>query len=223
MSGIIKKRPLVSVILPTFDRYEIAVQNVDNILKQDYDNFEIIVCDDSNLDYLKDNIKVRDVLIGRKIKYFYTALFDHEKNKTYGLAAARNTGVINANGEILVFLDDRITPDKPDMISIFVNKIEEAKGEKVWFFGDKGAHKTAFVENCSAIKRQHIIDAGMFCERITKYGGMTRELFCRFSRQGFKFVYVPEALATALTKSKDRERKEKESVEMKELLRRMGV
>ena len=42
---------LVSVIMPTYNRYDIAIQNVKNILAQDYPKIEVIVCDDSDKDY----------------------------------------------------------------------------------------------------------------------------------------------------------------------------
>ena len=146
-------------------------------------------------------------------------MFDIDGNKDYGLARGRNRGIVESTGEFLVFLDDRITPNKPNVVQLFVNAL--IKDKKKWVFGDKGAQKTSFVENFSAIRKSEIVDAGMFCERINKYGGMTKELHGRFSRQGFDFVYMPECTAEQLCKSSNWDKKEKEIPQMKELLNRM--
>lgn len=213
--------PQVSVIIPTCRRYEVVLANVLNIQQQNYPKIEILVCDDSNKEYLIENMEAKNKLLPH-CRYFYCSQYDHEGKKDYGLARARNTGIIHANGQVLVFLDDRITPANPDMIRTFVDKILEKQKQKVWFFGEKGGNKSSFVENCSAILRKRIIEAGMFNERLQKYGAMTRELIGRFSAQGFSFEYVPEALAMPLDKSRDRDRKEAEILESREILRKLG-
>lgn len=213
----------ISVILPTCNRYDVCRENVENILLQEYSEFEIIVCDDSDLDYYKNNSSefLKFIASHKKkgVRYAYTAMFDKDRKKDYGLARARNHGIISSDGEFLVFLDDRITPDKKDVFSTFVENLKTT--EKTWFFGNKGADKSSFVENFSAIRRSEMVDAGMFCERINKYGGMTRELHGRFTRQNFNFVYLPQCLARQVCKSSGWDKKDKEIPEMKELLRRM--
>lgn len=212
----------VSIILPTCNRYEVCKENVENILKQEYADFEIIICDDSNLEYYTANYEEFSKFISsnkKKVRYVYCALFDRKGKKDYGLARARNFGIIESTGEFLVFLDDRITPDKPNVIELFVNAIKGS--EKTWFFGNKGADKSSFVENFSAIRKSEMVDAGLFCERINKYGGMTRELHGRFTRQGFKFMYLQDCLARQICKSSGWEKKDKEIPEMRDLLKRM--
>lgn len=217
-------RKSVSVIIPVCNRYHIARENIKNIQSQKHQDLEIIICDDSSKDYWNENKKAREEMIKESgASYFYTALFDKDGNKEYGLGRARNVGVINAVGHMLIFLDERITPANDIFISTFVDKLKEAKDDKKWFFGEKGGNKTSFVENCSAILKKHVVTGGLFCERINKYGGMTREIISRFSRQGFSFVYVPEALCKTLEKSRERERKEKEIPEARDMLRKMGA
>ena len=222
MSWNIKE--MASVILPTYNRYEVCLENLNNILQQKYSPLEVIVCDDSDKDYFEKNVKSFKEKISKlkNVKYIYSARFDHKGKKDYGLARARNFGVIESRGEYLVFLDDRITPAEDRMINVFVKHLKALnEHEKVWFFGDKGAHKEAFVENCSAIKRHQLVDAGMFCERVDRYGGMTRELIGRFKRQGFKMVYLPGALAKQVCKSRDRAAKKEQIKEMGYLLHKL--
>jgi len=190
------KKPKVSVVIPTCNRHAVLLKNVQNIRKQNY-AVEIVVCDDSHIEDYKKNRDVIKEISDTVDQYHYTALYDHEKNKVYGLGRARNRGVIECSGEIIVFLDDRITPANNKMISVFVHELGK-NSSKCWVFGDKGAHKTAFVENCSAVRRKYVIDAGMFPETINSYGFMTREIYARCKRQGFKFIYVPTALAEPL-------------------------
>lgn len=211
-----------SVILPTSNRYHVVLENIKNIKLQSYSPLEIVVCDDSDREYYKANNAdfLKELANLGVTKYFYVARFDHDGNKDYGLARARNFGVVEASGEYLIFLDDRITPAHEDMVAVFVRKLEESKS-KVWYFGDKGAQKQSFVENCSAIRRSHIVDAGLFMERIDKYGGMSRELIGRFTRQSFRFVYVPEAKAKQVCKSSGWDRKPAQIEEMKKLLEKL--
>jgi glycosyltransferase involved in cell wall biosynthesis len=215
------KKDMVSVILPTSNRYEVALENIKNILEQSYKMIEVIVCDDSDKDYFEKNSEsFRQKLDKNRCKYVYCARFDANGKKDYGLARSRNFGVIESEGEYLVFLDDRITPAEPNAISIFVSSLKPSK-EKIWVFGDKGANKTSFVENFSAIRRSHIVVAGMFCERVDQYGGMTREIISRYTNQGFKFKYVPEAKGKQVCKSRGWDKKPEQISQMGKLLEKL--
>jgi glycosyltransferase involved in cell wall biosynthesis len=199
----------VSVILPTCNRYSVLLRNIENIRLQDHP-VEICVSDDSHINDYKKNRKLVEEIREKADKYIYTATYDHEGKKLYGLGRARNFGLIESTGEFVIFLDDRITPAIPKMISKFVVRLMEAKRKKLWLFGNKGANKTSFVENCSAARKSEIIAAGMFPETINRYGFMTREVYSRFLRQGFKFIYLPDALAKPLcsgTRRNDPKRK----------------
>jgi glycosyltransferase involved in cell wall biosynthesis len=197
-----------TVIIPTCNRYPVLLDNLKNIRKQTFAT-EIIVCDDTHIKDLKENRTIIEDIKKLSNQYFYSALYDHEGHKLYGLGRARNQGVIHANCEILIFLDDRITPADEKMVATFVEKLKSLP-KKYWIFGDKGAQKTSFVENCSATRRQDLITCGMFCESINSYGFMTRELFSRARRQGFEFTYVPTALAKPLCTGSRRNSEERE-------------
>lgn len=215
---------MASVIIPTANRYHVAKENIENCLKQTYTPLEVIVCDDSNLPYHKEHSPAFIEWVGQhpNVKYLYCARFDANGNKDYGLARARNFGVIESSGPYTILLDDRITPANEHMVAKFVSKLNEfGRDRKVWIFGDKGAHKESFVENCSAIWRHHLVDAGLFLERIEKYGAMSKELFGRFTRQGFTFVFYPDAQAKQVCKSSGWDRKEKEIEESKKFLEKL--
>jgi teichuronic acid biosynthesis glycosyltransferase TuaG len=87
--------PLVSVVIPTYERVELTLAAVDSVLNQEYKNFEIIVVDDGSsevvISQLEKSLPVGVVLI---------------KQSHSGLpAVARNEGIHRATGEWIAFLD----------------------------------------------------------------------------------------------------------------------
>lgn len=88
-----------SIILPTYNRKEYIDKAVSSVLKQTYQNFELIIIDDGSTDNTKNYIKknyAKQIKEG-KIRYFY------EKNK--GVCRARNYGLKQAKNEWIAFLD----------------------------------------------------------------------------------------------------------------------
>lgn len=94
---------LISVIVPVYNVEEYIDECIISILQQTYKNIEIILVDDGSTDrsgILCDGYKAKD-------KRVYVI---HQENM--GLAAARNTGIQQAKGEYLAFVDsdDFISP-----------------------------------------------------------------------------------------------------------------
>jgi glycosyltransferase involved in cell wall biosynthesis len=218
-----KKKMKISVIIPTCNRYKTLLENIE-ILRDQKHYAEIIVCDDTHIDQVKENEKLLNLIKEKADKYCYSAVYDYSGKKLYGLGRARNYGVIESTGEALVFLDDRIAPANNNLINVFVNKLKQC-GPKVWLFGEKGANKKSFVENCSCCRRKELITSGMFPETINSYGFMTREIYARHVRQGWKFIYVPDALAKPIrtgSRRNDPER-QKQIDYSKDILKRMSL
>jgi glycosyltransferase involved in cell wall biosynthesis len=90
------KKPLVSVVMPTFNRARLLERALRSALKQTYDNLDIIVVDDASSDNTPDVVKA---IQDDRVRYTR-----HETNR--GGSAARNTGIRAANGEYIAFLDD---------------------------------------------------------------------------------------------------------------------
>lgn len=91
--------PLVSVIIPTYNRRNTIGRAIDSVLHQTYKNIEIIVVDDGSVDDTKEFISSRYLSEG-SVPVFYTV----NKGKK-GAAGARNFGVESANGEYIAFQD----------------------------------------------------------------------------------------------------------------------
>lgn len=96
------QEPFVSVIVPTYARTELLQDAIKSVLKQTYVNYEIIVVDDNGREgiFRESTEKFMEQYKGVNcIKYIL-----HEENR--GGCVARNTGIQNAKGELIAFLDD---------------------------------------------------------------------------------------------------------------------
>jgi len=86
--------PIVSVIMPVFNVEEYVAQAITSVLDQSFKNFELLIIDDGSTD---SSIDICRVFEDRRIRIF--------KQKNRGLAGARNSGIRNAKGRYLAFLD----------------------------------------------------------------------------------------------------------------------
>ena len=92
-SPLVKSKPLVAVIIPTLNRYPYLKDVMEDLEKQDYVNFEVIVVDQSNPfkeDFYK-NFKLKLNVIYQKERLLWTA---------------RNNAVRATKAEYLLFFDD---------------------------------------------------------------------------------------------------------------------
>lgn len=94
---------MFSVIIPTYKGANCLPRALNSVLKQNYDNYEVIVVDDNdpNSSSRAETEKVMEDYISKYDKVHY---IKHEKNKNG--SAARNTGLRNSRGEVIAFLDD---------------------------------------------------------------------------------------------------------------------
>lgn len=90
-----QKQPLISVIIPTFNRPGLLKEALQSLLNQTYHNFEAIIVNDCG-------VAVDDIVNEfheKKLIYLF-----HDKRK--GVSAARNTGIQHAKGHYIAYLDD---------------------------------------------------------------------------------------------------------------------
>jgi glycosyltransferase involved in cell wall biosynthesis len=84
-------QPLVSVVMPVHNGERFLGEAIDSVLAQHYVRREVIVVDDGSTDGSAAIARARDV------RYLW--------QPNQGVAAARNTGLAAARGELIAFLD----------------------------------------------------------------------------------------------------------------------
>lgn len=112
----LEKAPVVSIIMPTYNRGNIIMNSINSVLSQSYSNWELLVCDDGSTDNTQKIIKK---IKNEKIKYF--------KLRKKGAASARNYGLSKAKGEYIAYLDtDNIW--SPNYLSVMIGTLVKNKG-----------------------------------------------------------------------------------------------
>lgn len=207
---VVFDEPLVSVILPTSDRLMQVGEIIASLQNQTHHNLEIVISDDGDSKIEQYVPKFRAVS-AHPIKYVKV------DGSGYQLAKARNLAVIEAEGDYLLILDDRLKPND-NAIETF---LRHSDYQNQWLYGNKGGNKRSFVENFSFIRRKDLITAGMFSEACEKYGYQSQELRERFRRQGYMMNYVSSAKATPIMGSKSEYTKKADIVESKFTLFKM--
>lgn len=96
--------PVVSVVIPTFNRASLLPRTLESVLAQTFGAFEILVVDDGSED---DTAEVVVRMADPRIRYLAMP-------ENRGVAAARNHGLAEARGEFIAFLDsdDEWFPEK---------------------------------------------------------------------------------------------------------------
>lgn len=113
-----------SVIVPIYNVEEYIEECVYSVLRQTYNNFELILVNDASPDYSLDIItKIAE-------KDSRIVIIDKEKNE--GVALARSSGLANAKGDYVVYLDgdDQLIPEA---LKILATKIDSQNPDIVIF------------------------------------------------------------------------------------------
>lgn len=125
-----------SIIVPVYNTEQYLERCIESILKQTYEEYEIILVNDGSTDNSKKIIREYQKQYPEKIKVV--------SKKNGGLSSARNKGVSKATGDYILFVDsdDYIekgllktlnakTKDSPDVIRF---QIKEICGDKICMY-----------------------------------------------------------------------------------------
>lgn len=121
---------MVTVIIPTFKRARFIDRAIESIINQTYKNIELIVVDDNNPD--SEDRKEMEYKMEKYKNIPNFKYLKHEKNKNG--AAARNTGLKEAKGEYVTFLDDD-DYFASDRIEKLVNCLDENNQYQIAYTG----------------------------------------------------------------------------------------
>jgi glycosyltransferase involved in cell wall biosynthesis len=118
--------PLFSIVIPTYNRANLIGKTLDTVFAQTFRGFEVIVVDNCSTD--DTEALLAPLVAAGKIRYIR-----HDRN--YERARSRNTGLENARGEYVTFLDsdDLMYPNNLADAAAYIERTRVA-GKDARFF-----------------------------------------------------------------------------------------
>jgi glycosyltransferase involved in cell wall biosynthesis len=196
--------PLVSVIIPCYKQGHFLAGAIDSILGQTYPRVEVIVVDDGS----PDDTPAVAARYGDRIRYI--------RKENAGISAARNTGILAARGEFILFLDsdDYLRPetlarhlaaaDAHPTGTVFHGAYQfvDAAGRQFKQYESQPLVPDAFhallttcqfPPNALLIRRSAFANAGLF--DVSLRCSEDWDMWIRLAAAGYQFVSVPDAMA----------------------------
>ncbi len=137
-----KEMPLVSIIIPIYRTEPYLAECIDSVLKQDYQNLEIILIDDGSTDRCP-------FLCDQYAQKYEKVQVVHQQNQ--GLGTSRNVGMSLAKGTFLMFLDSDDCLDGNQAVRRLVEKAEEEQADIV-----TGNFRRFNSQRISRVNRHHL-------------------------------------------------------------------
>lgn len=108
--------PTVSVIIPAYNQAHFLSDTLRSVLDGTYQDLEIIIVDDGSTDNTR---QVAESISDPRIRYIF--------QENSGLSSARNTGIRNASGSLLTYLDsdDLFLPEKLSLLTDILEREPE--------------------------------------------------------------------------------------------------
>lgn len=117
MSGDVT--PLFSVVIPVYNRAHILSATLQSVLAQSFQDFEIVIVDDGSRD---DPVAVVEAIADPRLRLI--------RQDNQGASAARNTGIDQARGRYIAFLDsdDRFLPHHLETMARLLDGTHDTAG-----------------------------------------------------------------------------------------------
>lgn len=208
--GASTSRPLVSVVIPTYNHAEFVGSAVQSALDQKYPKMEVIVVDDGSTDNTREVLK--PYLGDRRVSYL------SQENR--GPSSARNRGIAESKGEYLNFLDadDYFHPSKvakqvevlqsdPSVDLVYCDvALVDRNGRTMGEYSVGASRKILegdifdslmlggyYPPHVVLLRRTVLEQVGVFDEELK--GAEDWDLWLRASAEGFRAHYIDEKLA----------------------------
>lgn len=148
---------LISIILPTFNRDQTLIKSIESVINQLLPNWELIIWDDGSTDNSKEFIASFN---DPRFSYYYS------ENK--GAAAARNSALRKAKGNLIAFLDsdDEWLPQKlSEQVKVFKEfpQVEFLFTDFMNFNIKKNIYDKGFAQNKQTMQKLTTFSKGNDC------------------------------------------------------------
>lgn len=203
-----RQTPLISIIIPTYNRPERLTSCLESLTKLNYprDRFEVVVVDDGS------KTSLESVAAPFYSKFELKLL----KQRNSGPATARNTGAKQAKGQFLAFTDDDCMPspdwlknlaarfvEAPDCLiggrtinalpdNLYSTASQELIDYLYEYFNTKPQGACFFASNNIALPTQRFLDIGGFDTSFPLAAAEDREFCDRWLHKGHQMFYAPE-------------------------------
>ena len=183
----------MSVVVSTMNRLEDLERCLNSLSSQEFLNYEVIVVDSSS------EVIAEEV---RRIAQKHNAKYTQEQKK--GLSIARNKGVHESSGEIVVFTDDDAVPEtswlkeisaafENDAVGFVCGKILTVNNDlEVGVSASQGTYENVYWGVNLAFRRYVLEKIGGFDETF-QLAGEDLDVVLKALNSGFKGAYNPKA------------------------------
>jgi GT2 family glycosyltransferase len=198
------RRPLVSVIIPVWNRCDDLKDTLEHLQQQTYAPYEVLVIDDASTEPIE-----------AMVREHYPAVRFFRQAQNGGAGVARNVGLREARGELVLFLDSDTVPEEqalekyvqkflaePDLGIASGLQYDAQTGKPWWWWTQHGyaeeqylrvEFETAFkfAEGAAAARKEAVLAVGGYPEELFM-AGEGRDLAARLTDAGYRVIYWPE-------------------------------
>lgn len=203
----------LSIVITTYNRAEVLARLLQSLSLQTDRDFQVVVAIDGSTDHTEHMLSTLQLPFD--LKWINTHC------KGYGLAVARNRGILAAAGRAVVVLDDDSFPD-PGFVAAHKrsvtagvitggprNPAESGNQRMAWKMRElarlpaltpmtipelrRDWPNAYLIENNISLLREDFISMGLFSERLKMYGFIGQEFFGRAEFAGLRYQFNPHA------------------------------
>jgi len=173
------QKPLISIIIPTYNRAHLLPRAIKSVINQTYSNFELIIVNDGSTDNTPEVVK--------SFKDPRIIYLTYEKGPK-GPNFARNTGLNVAKGELITFMcdDDELTSDALKSIADTFIRVKPL-GAEILIFDELDVEKNR-LSGSGLGRTERFVD---YDEILCKVEG---DFLCVYSRKTLKGFRFPDII-----------------------------
>ena len=203
----------LSIVVTTYNREQVLAELLRHLSHQSDPDFEVVVAIDGSTDGTEAMLQA--------LSTPYPLSWVNTHCTGYGLAVARNLGILAATGDLVVIIDDDCFPC-PDFVAAHkrsakrktitggprtpgspddqaqIRKMSELRrlpsSEPMSFEKLHATWPAAVATECNiCLFRQDLVDLGLFSERLKLYGFIGQEFFARAKHFGYAYQFNADA------------------------------